>query len=174
MTDIDALVAEARDWQRRWDAGRVPAGTNLLIGGLLDALTAERARVVELEAFRNGYKDYIRKLQDSAEAERAKGAALEAEVERRDEIIACNAGLAGRLLRIEQERDTAERLASVVEAEAARWREVAGEMAGAMQKAEPHLDAIICYASTMDEHEPNRIAHDFRAALARFKQESGQ
>ena len=61
-----------------------------------------------------------------------------------------------------------------LEADATRWREVAGELAGVMQKAEPHLDGIICYASTMDEHEPNRIAHDFRAALARFKQESGQ
>lgn len=34
-----------------------------------------------------------------------------------------------------------------------------------MRRVEPHLDAIVCYASSMDEHEPNRIAHDFRKAL---------
>ena len=31
-----------------------------------------------------------------------------------------------------------------------------------MYRVEPYLDAIICYASSMDEHEPNRIAYDFR------------
>jgi hypothetical protein len=30
---------------------------------------------------------------------------------------------------------------------------------------EPHLDAIVCYASTMGEHKPNRIANDIRKAL---------
>lgn len=35
-----------------------------------------------------------------------------------------------------------------------------------MRRVEPYLDAIICYASTMDEHEPNRIAAEFRAFLA--------
>lgn len=34
-----------------------------------------------------------------------------------------------------------------------------------LRRVEPHLDAIICYASTMGEHEPNRIAFDVRAAL---------
>jgi predicted RNase H-like HicB family nuclease len=35
----------------------------------------------------------------------------------------------------------------------------------ALKGVEPHLDAIICYASTMGEHEPNRIAYNVRAAL---------
>jgi hypothetical protein len=35
-----------------------------------------------------------------------------------------------------------------------------------LRRIEPHLDAIICYASTMGEHEPNRIAHDVRAAIS--------
>jgi hypothetical protein len=35
-----------------------------------------------------------------------------------------------------------------------------------LRRVEPHLDAIVCYASTMDEHEPNRIAFDVREALA--------
>lgn len=34
-----------------------------------------------------------------------------------------------------------------------------------LRRIEPHLDAIVCYASTMNEHEPNRIAVDVRAAL---------
>jgi hypothetical protein len=40
------------------------------------------------------------------------------------------------------------------------------ELAEAARAIEPYLDAIICYASTMDEHEPNRLAHNFRRALA--------
>ena len=50
MTDIDTLIAEAREWQRRWDLGRVTYGTEVLIGDLLDALTTERAKVAALEA----------------------------------------------------------------------------------------------------------------------------
>jgi uncharacterized iron-regulated membrane protein len=80
MTDIDALVAEAREAAETLDHIEYE-GTAEVVRDLIDALTTERARVVELEAFRNGYKDYIRKLQDSAEAERAKVAALEAQLE---------------------------------------------------------------------------------------------
>lgn len=39
------------------------------------------------------------------------------------------------------------------------------ELVDAAEKLEPYLDAIICYASTMDEHEPNRIANSFRNAI---------
>ena len=35
-----------------------------------------------------------------------------------------------------------------------------------MHRIEPYLDAIVNYASTMDEYEPNRIAYDARAFLA--------
>jgi hypothetical protein len=38
-------------------------------------------------------------------------------------------------------------------------------MREALEAVEPYLDAIVCYASTMDEHEPNRIAHKVRTAL---------
>lgn len=34
-----------------------------------------------------------------------------------------------------------------------------------LRRIEPHLDSIICYASTMGEHEPNRLAHDVRTTL---------
>ena len=42
----------------------------------------------------------------------------------------------------------------------------AERLAGALRRVEPYLDAIVCYASTMDEHEPNRIAFEARQALA--------
>lgn len=35
-----------------------------------------------------------------------------------------------------------------------------------LRRIEQHIDAIVCYASTMDEHEPNRLAVDLRAYLA--------
>lgn len=37
----------------------------------------------------------------------------------------------------------------------------------ALQSLEPHLDAIVCYASTMGEHEPNRLVVEARAAIAK-------
>lgn len=37
-----------------------------------------------------------------------------------------------------------------------------------MTRIAPYKDSIICYASTMAEHEPNRIAHDFDQTLARI------
>jgi len=46
-----------------------------------------------------------------------------------------------------------------------------GRYAGAidlLRRIEPHIDAIVCYASTMDEHEPNRLAVDLRDLLTRF------
>ena len=39
------------------------------------------------------------------------------------------------------------------------------QLEAALKGIEPYLDAIVCYASTMDEHEPNRLAHAVRAAL---------
>lgn len=42
------------------------------------------------------------------------------------------------------------------------------EATGLLGRLEPHLDAIVCYASTMDEHEPNRLAVDTRAFLAKL------
>lgn len=35
----------------------------------------------------------------------------------------------------------------------------------------PYVDAIVCYASTMDEHKPNRLAVNFRDALAQLEGE---
>ena len=46
------------------------------------------------------------------------------------------------------------------------------DVVAVLTRLEPHLDAIVCYASTMGEHEPNRIAHDIRALLTRIKDSS--
>ena len=34
-----------------------------------------------------------------------------------------------------------------------------------LRKLDPHLDAIVCYASTAGEYEPNRIVADIRELL---------
>jgi hypothetical protein len=194
MTDIDALVSEAR---ALFLIGIAPRGEETMAGRLIDALTAERARVAELETFRNGYKDYIRKLQDSAEAERKKVAALEADVKfwqkRHDNIqdrrkiddaalqdLFCRAAVAagypaddedqsndahiGRLF-IQHRYAIAKAVAD--QAEAVRWREVAGEL------AEVARSCLYDYGhpSFANRHG---MAGTIRAALARFKQESGQ
>jgi len=36
----------------------------------------------------------------------------------------------------------------------------------AARELEPHLDGLICYASTTSEHEPNRLVLNLRKALA--------
>lgn len=41
-------------------------------------------------------------------------------------------------------------------------------MAEALRALDPHLDAIVSYASTMGEHEPNRLAYNARQALAAY------
>ncbi len=43
------------------------------------------------------------------------------------------------------------------------------ELLTALKALEPYLDAIACYASTMDEHEPNRLIKQARAAIARVE-----
>ena len=40
----------------------------------------------------------------------------------------------------------------------------------ALRAVEPYLDAITCYASTIDEHEGNRVAALVQAALAKIKE----
>lgn len=43
------------------------------------------------------------------------------------------------------------------------------EATAILRGLEPYLDAVICYASTMDEHEPNRLAANVRAFLAKVR-----
>lgn len=43
------------------------------------------------------------------------------------------------------------------------------DLLAACEAVEPFLDAIVCYASAMNEHDPNRIAVAVRAAVAKAK-----
>jgi len=43
----------------------------------------------------------------------------------------------------------------------------ADDMLAAMKRIEPFIDAIVCYASTCGEYEPNDIVREFRAAIAK-------
>lgn len=36
----------------------------------------------------------------------------------------------------------------------------------------PHIDAIVCYASNMDEHAPNRIAFDTRQLHGKLRKQA--
>ena len=112
MTDIDALVADLQAVVSVLHDERLVVSANT-VAQAVTALTTERAKV----------------------------AALEAEVERLGE-------------------DSCEwaDLFIAAKAEATRWREVAGECAGALEK--------------IDDWFPDGNAA--RAALARYKQESGQ
>ncbi len=59
------------------------------------------------------------------------------------------------------------RNALAAEATVATLKRENAALQGLVIRIEPHIDAIVCYASTMGEHEPNRIAHEVRAAVAR-------
>lgn len=62
----------------------------------------------------------------------------------------------------QQDEDEARgKLRAALEAQSAKI----AELEGLLRRIEPYMDGLICYASTMGEHEPNRIAHDLRAAL---------
>lgn len=53
------------------------------------------------------------------------------------------------------------------EATIAKLRARVAKLENLFGRVEPHIDAIVCYASTMGEHEPNRIAHEVRAVKGR-------
>lgn len=59
---------------------------------------------------------------------------------------------------------------AALEADNARLMGLVKEAGEAMQQVEPHLDAIVCFASTQAEYEPNRIAATFRSTLAKIKE----
>jgi len=68
---------------------------------------------------------------------------------------------------IKNEKDPIKRFAYVQQMDAllVNKAEALRDLVAAAEKIEPYLDAIICYASTMGEHEPNRIANNFRKAI---------
>lgn len=61
----------------------------------------------------------------------------------------------------QDEDEACGKLRAALEAQSARI----AELEGLLRRIEPYMDGLICYASTMGEHEPNRIAHDLHAAL---------
>lgn len=44
-----------------------------------------------------------------------------------------------------------------------------GRLRAWLSALEPHLDAVICYASDMDEHPPNRVVAEVRAYISHPK-----
>lgn len=56
-------------------------------------------------------------------------------------------------------------------ASAPRLKQERDELLAVLKRIEPHLDAIICYASTMSEHEPNAIAQQARELIERIDRE---
>ncbi|MEG3086135.1 hypothetical protein [Sphingomonas sp. PB4P5] len=55
----------------------------------------------------------------------------------------------------------------VVQSFAANRFVATSDLYDALAQLEPYLDAIVCYASTQGEHEPNRLVANARAALAK-------
>lgn len=127
MTDIDALVAEAR---KLFLIGIAPGGEETIAGLLFTTLIAERAKV----------------------------AALDADVKRLNKALT-----ADEAVKFAKAVAHAARIASL-EAEGARWREVAMELAGALGDAFQHGEIMT------SERRMNRCG----AALTRFKQENSQ
>lgn len=53
----------------------------------------------------------------------------------------------------------------------ARLISAAPDLLAALRALEPYFDALVCYASSMDEHNPNRLVVDARAAIAKAEGE---
>lgn len=91
-------------------------------------------------------------------------------VEKVDRILAC-ATRVDKGLR----HDVAQALTAALEALGySRLVEERDALREALVGLEPYLDAIVCYASTMDEHEPNRLVVKARAALQPTQASEGE
>ena len=69
--ELDQLVAEARGWQSRWNAGRVTPRTGVLMGGLLGALTALREENERLKAFADEMQAFAAEMEKHPQTFRA-------------------------------------------------------------------------------------------------------
>jgi hypothetical protein len=49
---------------------------------------------------------------------------------------------------------------------------IIAELRAALEAVEPYLDAIVCYASTIDDHDGNRVAAIVRLALTKARSPS--
>ena len=166
MTDIDALIAalRGRHVEELTSLGRDPDKYCSVLSSAADALTAERAKVAALEAdvkFWQERHDDIqdrRKIDDAAlqhlfcRAHVAAGHPPDDEDQSNDAHI-------GRLF-IQHRYAFAKAVAD--QAEAARWREVARE-----------LGRVLADYVFKNDFSP-QMARRISAALARYRQESGQ
>jgi len=59
-----------------------------------------------------------------------------------------------------------------LQAQVVHLKEQNAALLSVLEGLEPYLDAIVCYASTMEEHAPNRLVVNARAAIAAAKGES--
>ncbi|ODT87035.1 hypothetical protein [Phenylobacterium sp. SCN 70-31] len=122
---------------------------------LLSALKAEREKVAGLTGERDearavaGYPGYVRDLVPMCS----------------DEIE----GLAEKWPRVVNTMMAAERDKEAAESRAQSAETLLAEAAGVLEELEPFLDAIVCYASSMDEHDPNRLAFNARTLSAKLK-----
>ena len=151
MTDIDALIAETRDWLDFVEGS--PLTGEKLAERLLDALTTERAKVAALEKENAKFRTML-----GGSTALAEGLGIRVDAVMHEVALAAYKQL------------------EEAKAEVARWREVAGELAGALRKE--LFEAVNCWVhhdgeSPEGSAEPEHIIQG-RAALTRFKQEGGQ
>ncbi len=147
MTDIDALMAETRDWLDFVEGS--PLTGEKLAERLLDALTTEREKVAALEAENAKFRTML-----GGSTALAEGLGIRTDAIMQEVALAAYKQL------------------EEAKAQAARWREVAGELAGAakdMDGWEECLDPDACNLWAAE-----RDFEALRAALARFNQENGQ
>jgi hypothetical protein len=68
------LIAEAEDWQARWNSGRVTPGTDVLIVGLVDALRAAEAENARLREALEIAEKYLNWAGDAYECDTCEAA----------------------------------------------------------------------------------------------------
>ena len=173
MTDIDALIAEATDFFNGRDWGGVHL-VHKYGNELINAITTERAKVAALEAevqFWQERHDALEdrcKIDDAALQDLLCRADVAAGYPADDEDQSNDAHI-GRLF-IQHRYAFAKAVAD--QAEAARWRDVAGELAGIAERQHEELRMI--RIKDCNAVYDTFIRTETQIALARFKQESGQ
>ena len=152
MTDIDALIAEATDFFNGRDWGGVHL-VHKYGNELINAITTERAKVAALEKENAKFRTML-----GGSTALAEGLGIRVDAVMQEVALAA----------YKQLEDA--------KAEAARWREVAGKSMEALQR----LGSMEAFTVSRTVNMPDdaelmaRINFAEEAALARFKQESGQ
>ena len=189
MTDIDALISTLRYWAERSSTFMI---TREDINRLLDALTAERTKVAELEAEvkiaeAKGWRDAVTCVQYCAanwsqdcRSEAERNALEDAARELVNELVAASPGDW-----VGMEWKTAQDYGDIItklETDAARWREVAGELAEALEIIDRALACAESDANSEEDMDGNVYAkinvttfrNTTRPALVRYKEKSGR